>query len=107
MADTRSPFHTPLHVLDWVIYGRRGPPALLLQKRIQFLQKRSFGEAGARSDGVQQSILVPQRSCQWTHPHRQAEEDLYADTPGGVIRQGNASLVMCLPGQVDLGGATL
>ena len=107
MANTRSPFHTSLRALDWVIYGRRGPPALLLQKRIQFLQKRSFGEADASGDGVQQSILVPQRGCQWTHPHRQAEEDLYADTPGGV-RQGNASLViMCLPGQVDLGGATL
>jgi hypothetical protein len=100
------PFRTSLRVLDWVICRRRGTPSLLLQRRLQFPQKRSFGEADTLSASIQFSILVSQRGCQWTHPHQQAEGGPYADsdTPGDVIRR---SLVTWLRGQVDLGGTTL
>jgi hypothetical protein len=106
VANTRPPFRIFLHLLDRVICRRRGPPALLLQRRLQFPQKRSCGEAGALSASVQYSILVSRRGCQWTYPHQQAEEGSYADsdTPGGVIRR---SLVTWLRGQADMGGTTL
>jgi hypothetical protein len=49
------------HVLDWVICRRRGTPALLFQRRLQFPQKRICGEADALSASVQFSILVSRR----------------------------------------------
>jgi hypothetical protein len=84
----------------------RGAPALLFQRRLQFLQERICGEADALSPSVQFFILVSRRGCQWTHPHQQTEECSYADsdTTGGVTTR---SLVTWLRGQADLGGTTL
>jgi hypothetical protein len=105
VANKRPPFHVSLRLLDRVIFGRRGPPALLLQRRLQFPQKRSCSEADALSASIQLSIPLSRRGCQWIHPHQQAEGGAYADSDGpGVIGR---SLFTWLRGQADLGGTTL